>query len=693
MKNASAKSGLYWCLEDSRWVESFSKTGPGPAKKPAIWRKPLGSKTILPLLLCMAFAACSSNSTGPTDTGQQSRPVFGRTTPKHGPLELWTNNGAEPEWIDPGLCSESAGSTVIFNIFSGLLQPDPETLEPRPDIATSFSRSDDGLRYEFKLRRSVWSDGHDLVAGDFEWSWKRVLDPKTNSKYASFLWVLLNGEAFFRGAISVSGFAPELSGEVIRDRLAEHLRVRQIEFEKIDISRTPAPESKVLALVFVGGEKDSGHGDDSVTPVVTKELMAALAGKIPGLQDASGGSLTAAVAGPELVGVRAADDYTLVVELDHPVPYFLSVVMFYTAMPVPRHLLERLQAEGLNPELWTRPEYIVSNGAYTLSEWKFRQHMRLQKNPRYWDAANTKLERIKLLMVESHTTTLNLYKAGELDWVGENATIPNEFLEHLSGFADFHKGPYLAMYYYWLNTGAEPLNNPKLRQALSLAIDRDAIVKHITRGGQVPWASVVPDGLSGYKGLGLPIFDPEMARQKLREAGYQSGSEVPPISIKYNTSEGHKQIALAVQQMWREHLGIDIELANQEWKVFLKDVQAYDFQIARMGWIGDYPDPFTFLELLLTHNGNNHSNWGSPEYDAILSAANRLSDPKERMRELRRAERLAMEEMPLIPFFVYTRSDMWKPYVKGVFPNFQNRHPFKDIWIATDSQAGNQKGL
>jgi oligopeptide transport system substrate-binding protein len=239
----------------------------------------------------------------------------------------------------------------------------------------------------------------------------------------------------------------------------------------------------------------------------------------------------------------------------------------------------------------------------------------------------------------------------------------------------------MATYFYWFNTKAPPLDDARVRNALRFAVDRPTLVAKVTRGGQIPSSDVVPPGLAGYAGLNSPTFDPERARALLREAGYGPDHPLPKITLRYNTSEGHKQIAEAVQAMWRKTLGIDVELENQEWKVFLKSLQTKDFQIARMGWIGDYPDPYTFLELLTTRNGNNHSQWHSDEYDTLLGRANATLDPTLRLQLLRDAERYVMAQAPLMPIYVYNRSELIKPYLMGHVINYESRHMLKYWWI------------
>jgi ABC-type oligopeptide transport system substrate-binding subunit len=530
--------------------------------------------------IAVALGACEqrSNSGGIR--------YYGRTKPRHPAGEIWTNLNSEPEWIDPGKCSENNGSTVITNLFAGLTQPHPMTLRPMPDLAHTWEVSPDGRTYTFHLRPSSWSDGVPLTAHDFEYSWKRALARETASRYASFLFPLKNAEAFNQG-------------------------------------------------------------------------------KLPGSS----------------VGVRALDDLTLRVELDDPLPYFLYLTNYPTMLPVPRHVIERLAKRGLNTDLWTRPEWIVSNGPFTLSGWTFRRSMTLSKNPLYWDRESVKPTTVRLVMVDSSNTVLNLYQTADLDYIGPNTGLPSEFIDHLKTFGDFRRNAELAVYFFWFNVSAPPVDDARVRRALSLAVDRDSLVKYVSRGGQAPTADLVPDGLAGYRGLRSPTFDPEAARKLLAEAGYGPQRPLPAITLRYNTAEQHKQLAEAMQQMWKKHLGVDVQIENQEWKVYLKSLQAKEFQIARFGWIGDYPDPYTFLELLAGNNGNNNSNWSDPRYDRLLRQANASVDRDVRLSLLREAERLAMQAAPLLPVYVYMRSELVKPYLMGLFSNLQKRTMMKYWWI------------
>jgi oligopeptide transport system substrate-binding protein len=590
---------------------------------------------------------------------------FGTVRPPHPPNEIWINNSSEPEYLDPGKLSDSAGSTLVWQMFAGLAQAHPKDLESMPDIAKRWDISDDGTVFTFHLRETNWSDGHPLTAHDFEWSWKRVLDPATASKYGSSMYVLANGAAFNQRALQVRGIEWEPGGEA---DAAARVAALFDELAPVDHSVTADwPEPTVF--VFLAGEADERQA-------YREAAVQALDGRV-----VQGSTLSVATADGDVVGVRALDDLTLEVRLEGPIPYFIRQVNFYTFMPVPRHLLERLKAEGIDEALWTRPEHIVTNGAYKLVDHHFRYYYLFEKNPEYWDVANVRNDRVRVSLVDSYNTSLNLYRAGEFDWIGRNASLPSEFMAQLEPYKDFQRYPYGSVYFYWINTTAPPLDNPKLRRALSMAIDRQSIVDNVARAEQTPLADLVPDGLGGYDGLRTSIFDPEGARAMLREAGYESGSDVPSFTLIYNTSEGHRQIAEAVQQMWKDHLGIEMQIENQEWKVFLKNMQLMNFQIARMGWIMDYTDPYTFLELLSAHSGNNHSLWSDPAYDALLLAANTNPDPVERMALFRQAEEMVRDATPLLPFYLYTKSTMIKPFLMGFWGNYLDRHPWKYMWV------------
>lgn len=586
---------------------------------------------------------------------------FGTTKPLHPPDEIWINNANEPEWIDPSLCSDSTGGEVIWNMFEGLVSLHPQTLEPLPAIAERYELSEDKKTYTFHLRESKWSDGKAFTAHDFEWTWKRVLDPKTASKYSMILFPLKNGDVFNQKAFQLKCDKPD---EEIKAIVEKIIPVSKIKRDGEDV------------FVFVTEPTDE---NDNVT-LTREEALEQLRSQ-----------LDMQIADSSVVGVRAEGDYKLVVDLEVPVPYFLNLLGFYTFMPVPRHLLEGLESKDLNPDLWTRPEYLVCNGAYKMTEHRFRQHMLFEANENYWNADDPTLfgaKKVRALLIESYNTALNMYCTGEIDWLGAQTPVPSEFVDQMQSFKDYNNSPYLAAYFYWINVKAPPVDDPRVRKALALAIDREKITKYITRAGQLPSASVVPDGLAGYKALDRPIFDPEAARAALAEAGYPDGEGFPPLTLIYNTTEMHKQIATAAQQMWKDNLNIDVTIENQEWKVYLGRLAKVDFQMARLGWIGDYADPNTFLELFASTNGNNHSNWKDEKYDQMLQEANAMADKQARLDKLREAEAYAFESQPMLPIYVYTKPTMVKPYLGGLFGNYKDRHPWMYLHIKEEWYDG-----
>jgi oligopeptide transport system substrate-binding protein len=409
---------------------------------------------------------------------------------------------------------------------------------------------------------------------------------------------------------------------------------------------------------------------------------------------------------PAPVGVRAVGDHVLEVALERPTPYFIELLAHPSTYPVPRELVQRFERDA-DPDRWTRPEHLVSNGAYVLDSWRFRYEITMRRNPhhRYHDAL--RIHRIVWMMVESYLSTMNLYKAGELDYVGDGSTLPNDYLARLATKKDFHRTNYLGTYWYELNVDRPPLDDPRVRRALDLGIDKAQLVTRIVRGGQAPATHFVPD----FTGLGYSTrvaadraagrdpfagpghdFDPARARALLGEAGYPvvpdgdgyRAEGLPPIEILYNTSEGHKQIAVAVQDMWRRHLGVSVSLRNEEWKVMLKNVRDRNFQIVRFGWIADYDHPHTFLDTFLSTSPNNRTGWKSPAYDQLVERAASTADREASIGLYREAEALAVEAMPKIPLYFYTKSTLMKPYVRGFRFNAKNRHHLAWLWIDPD---------
>lgn len=380
------------------------------------------------------------------------------------------------------------------------------------------------------------------------------------------------------------------------------------------------------------------------------------------------------------VGATAPDPRTLRLTLEHPAPYFLSLITNPPWYPVPLATIEKHGPAHQRGNPWTRAGNLVSNGPYLLKKWQPNQVIVAEKFPGYWDAATARLNAIHFYPLDSVDAEERAFRAGQL---------------HLTEFAPVSKidayrrhsphllrlDPYLGTYFYRLNTRRPPLNDVRVRRALALAVDREAIVSKILRGGQRPAHALTPPGTAGYTAAASVASDAAAARQALKEAGFDGGRGFPPLDLLFNTSENHRIVAEALQEMWRRELGLEVRLTNQELKVTHAARRAGDFQILRSDWIGDYLDPLTFLDIFRSDSGNNYTGWTNREYDAALFAAARTADPAARLALLQKAEALLLAEVPLIPLYHYTHVFLLQPAVKGWHPNLLDHHPYKHVWL------------
>ncbi len=380
---------------------------------------------------------------------------------------------------------------------------------------------------------------------------------------------------------------------------------------------------------------------------------------------------------PAQVGVRAVDDKTLEVQLEYPAPYFLHLTPYSPFFPIRRDVIAK------HGDAWTRPGNLVSNGAFTLKSWRLRYEIVLEKSATYWDAGNVALQRAVAMAIEDQHTMLTLYQSGTLDWTGTSGRIPPETLPFLRHHQDFGEHPILGVYYLWLQTEKPPLDDPRVRRALDQAIDKEKITRFVLKGGQLPTDHLVPDKLfvkvSGYESPKGNPFDVAAARKLLAEAGFPDGKGFPKITYSYNTDESHRQVGEAIQAMWKENLGVEVELQNLEYKVHLSNQTRGDFQIARSGWWADYPEASTFLEQARPGSAQNHSRWINPEYSRLLDLALRAPTDQKRNELYAKAEQLVIDDTPLIPLYVYTYNQFVKPYVKGIHPNMQHIHPLRAV--------------
>ena len=382
------------------------------------------------------------------------------------------------------------------------------------------------------------------------------------------------------------------------------------------------------------------------------------------------------------LGIKALDEYTVQVELEASTPYFLDMLTHASTAPVPQHIVEK------HGKAWIRPENIVSNGAYKMTAWQPNAHITLAKSDTYWDKDTVKIDQVIYYPTEDKNTEIKRYRAGELDMTYE---IPNDQIKMLrEKFKDELKiSSYLGTYYYGFNVTRPPFkDNLKLREALTLAIDRDVITDKVTGVGEKPAYSFVPPGINGYDHY-TPEYASldkaariEKAKKLYEEAGY--GKDKPlKVDLLYNTSENHKKIAVAVAAMWKQNLGVQTNLTNQEWKVFLntrnekKQTEAF-----RAGWIGDYNDAYSFLELFQSKSGLNDSGYVNEKFDALLAQAGQEQDMGKRAAILKDAEKMLTDDYPVAPVYSYVTKRLVKPYVKGYAEeNVMDHRSSKYMWI------------
>ena len=545
------------------------------------------------LALVLLLTACGGGNAPANNAGNNGA---NEATADAGSSEgkiLRTNNNSEPGSLDPALATGTHDSWAMQHMFEGLMKYN-EKGEVVEGMAKEMKVSDDGLKYTFTLRDDAkWSNGDPLTAQDFEFAWKRVLDPETASEYSYQLYYLKNGEAYNNG------------------------------------------EAKA-----------------------------------------------------EDVGVKAVDDKTLEVELESATKYFPSLAAFYTLYPVPKAIVEK------NPDWAKDPKNgdFITNGPFVIKDWKHNEGIDLVKNDQYYDKDKVKLAGIHFDIIEDQNTSWQRYEGGEYDFI---VSPPNTIVNKLQQAKDEQLtiGDDLGTYYFALNVKEKPLNNVKVRQALSLAIDRKAIVENITQGGQLPAEGMVPFGLLDDQDKdfrddqgNLVKEDVEEAKKLLDEGLAEEGMTKADLNgkvIVYNTDESHKKIAQAVQEMWNSKLGISVNLENMEFQTLIDRRREGDYFISRAGWMGDYADPMTMLDLFMTGNPQNDPKWSNAKFDELLKKAKTETDQKVRMDSMKEAEKIMMEEMPVIPIYFYTQPYVTKPNVKGIYKVILN-YPFLTYAEITD---------
>jgi oligopeptide transport system substrate-binding protein len=382
------------------------------------------------------------------------------------------------------------------------------------------------------------------------------------------------------------------------------------------------------------------------------------------------------------VGVKSVDKHTLKVNLKNPTPFFLGLLSHYSTWTVHKETVLKFgDIDDRNGE-WTRPGNFVCNGPFQLKTWELNNKIVVEKNPHYYDAAMVRLNEIHYYPVSNVMTEDRMFRAGQLHLT---STLPSQKCPiYIEENPNLRIDPYMGTYFYRINTENEVLKDVRVRKALAYSIDRQLLVDKVTKCGQIPAYSFTPPGSNGYQPTTEIPFDPILAKSLLEEAGFSEQNPFPKLEILFNTNEDHRKLALAVQQMWQINLGIEVELVNQDWKVYLNREMIGDFQISRAGWIGDYEDPNTFLDLMRPNRGNNKTGWENMEYDALVEKANTINNQAERYKLLYQAEEILIKNMPVIPLYTYVRAYQLSPDVKGFSPHILDHHHPKFIYLERD---------
>jgi oligopeptide transport system substrate-binding protein len=532
--------------------------GGTPMKK---WTQSL----LLVTSLALVAAGCSSKESGSGADGKVAQ-------------EITVNAMSEPPDLDPALATDTTSGWVMDHVFEGLYTKDKEG-KPVLGTASKADVSEDGKTYTFTIRDDAkWSDGSNVTAEDFEYAWKRVLNPDTGSSFAFYLYYLKGAEDYNKGK-----------------------------------------------------------------------------GKV------------------EDVGVTAKDEKTLVVDLEAPLSYFDELLTMWTFYPVKKDTVEE------NKNWAAGADTYVSNGPFKLTNWKHDSEVVIEKNKEYWDNKVVNLDKVTYKMVNDATTYYQMFKTKELDLI---QTLPSDVVAQEKGSKEYSEVPYFGTYMYMFNVDKEPFTNEKIRRAFTLAVDRESLTKNVTKAGETPAYAFVPGGVDtgdgDFREQGGAYFESnvEEAKKLLEEGMKEEGwSELPAVTLTYNTSENHKKIAEAVQSMYKKNLGVDIKLSNQEWKTYLDTTQQKNFQMARMGWIGVLVDPVVILDYYLGDSPNNRTNWVNDKYDKLMADAKVEQDTAKRYDLLHQAEEVLMEDLPFNPIYHYTNNYMTAQNFKDiVYP--VNRYPY-----------------
>ncbi|MGL5038592.1 MAG: ABC transporter substrate-binding protein [Aeromonas sp.] len=498
--------------------------------------------------------------------------------------QLVKGNGSEPATLDPHKTEGTVESNILRDLFEGLVTSGPKG-EILPAMAQSWETTDN-KHYIFHLRKDAkWSNGDPVTAHDFEFAFKRAVDPNTASPYSWYLEI-----------------------------------------------PTIVNASKIIA------------------------------GKQPA----------------DSLGVKALDDYTFEVQLEKPVPYFVSMLSHTTTYPVPKKVIEKFG------DKWTQPKNMVSNGAYALKDWVVNERVEVVRNKHYWNDGKTVIDKVIYLPIQSTNAELSRYLAGEVD-ITYNLPI-ERFKQMKKEKADELKVTgYVGTYYYQYNLKKKPFDDARVRTALSYAINRDVIADKVMGQGQTPGYTLVPDFVDGFKPV-APAWSKmtqaerdTKAKALLAEAGFDASKPLK-FELLYNTDDNHKKVAVAVASMWKK-LGVQVSLVNQEWKTYLETKKQGQFDVGRAGWIADYNEASSMLDLMQTTHGNNDGKYSNSAFDKLMNESRDQVDVAARNKLYVQAEDILAKDMPIAPIYQYVTARMVKPFVGGYPANPLDNLYSKDMYI------------
>ncbi|GIU81429.1 MAG: hypothetical protein KatS3mg006_0493 [Pyrinomonadaceae bacterium] len=638
---------------------------------------------VLALISCI-LTSCSSSTAG----GR----YWGKTEP---PKEnvLRYISGSEPESLDPQIPTGQPEARILMALYDGLVEYHPKTMAPIPAIAESWEISPDGTEFIFYLRKNAkFSNGDPITAKDFVYTFRRGLSPELAAQNAYLAYEIKYAQAYN----SREAFVKDKDGNfLLKKDFFEDTKASKSESDK---TSTFGPDTEFHRFI---------NSPERLTVPLDEKTREAFFKKNPKIKEAVEGKELVPVRAED-IGVEAIDDYTLRLKLALPAPYFLDLLAHQFFRVVNQRVIEKFGKE------WTKPENIVTSGAFKLAIHRPYDVIVVVKNPTYWDAENVSLDRIEFYPSEEQTTSMNLYKAGSVDAI-YNHTVPASWIEEMRKFKDeYLDHPEVAIEYYTFNVTKPPMNDIRVRKAFALAVDRFALSKF--RKTTKPLVDFTPEGifpqyeaarkrvyeelLKEYK---IPVeewekryFNPAKACQLMREAGYQVRDKengrcevlnfpADEVSVTYNTSESNKAVAEFMQAQWKQNLGITVQLRNMEWKTFLPTRKALDYKgMARAGWVGDYMDPNTFLKLFYGPDNDSSTGWYDPKFDRMLDEANSETDPEKRFELLARAEFYMLQAQPVIPLQTQATNWIKKPYVKGLYPNPGTLHAWKFVYIERD---------